>query len=234
MKNYSTVEKIKLLFTYTSYLIFLCFIGYLIISEKNYVTYLFIVFAIFALVASVYYETLKVKYHKALYALNFELNSDKALDLYEDLLKKDYLRGYQKTKILFYLQYYTEKQDAHKMLEILNENQKELRKGLYMLSILYYYQLRACFINQDVDSITEVYNKILELRKTRKNPKLFNPLEIDGMYYLVINHRKKAYTCFKNINMKNMNPKERKFIFENLIVLAKDEKEKKEYQKQII
>ncbi|MBQ1811730.1 MAG: hypothetical protein II009_03815, partial [Erysipelotrichaceae bacterium] len=76
---------------------------------------------------------------------------------------------------------------------------------------------------------TECYNDVRNIEKMKKRPKIFQYDELDGIYERARKNRSLAYEHFKKVNMTNMNPKEMKFIFENLILTAPAE-EKKQYQ----
>ena len=66
----------------------------------------------------------------------------------------------------------------------------------------------------------------------KKRPKIFQYDELDGIHERALNNRGRAYELFQNVNTAYMNPKEKKFILENLVFLA-PVNEKKEYQEQL-
>ncbi len=104
-----------------------------------------------------------------------------------------------------------------------------------MLTINYYYQMRAYYILKEYDNLKEVYHKMCKLRDIKKPIKIFSWEEIDAMSQVANNNGGKAYKTFSNVNMKNMNPKEKAFVIKNLMTYAKTEherfKHKKEYEK---
>ncbi len=233
MKNYTIKQKMRTLFTYLAYFIYFCFAIYLLIYGPNTIfKYIFLVISVFAMTISIYAEYLKVLYHKALYALNFEMNPQKAQEIFMKLEKQDYFNGYKNVKPLFYLQLKLELKEGNEVLEIIALNEKYLRSDTKMLFIYYYYKLRAYHVSNQHRQAQKVYHDMKLIKTMKKAPKIFSWDEIDGIYHLCCNNESKALKSFSNINMKNMNPKEQCFILSNLIKLDKSVKNKAQYQAQ--
>ncbi|MFI3284808.1 MAG: hypothetical protein R3Y57_06960 [Erysipelotrichaceae bacterium] len=232
MKNYSVKEKVKTVLSYIAYALFLIFIVYTAIYAENTMTkWGFLILSFAALLIVVYSEYLKQLYHQALFEMNFELDAEKSMKTFDKLLNKDILKGYNNSKHLYYVQAYTELGESEKVLQILFDNEKEFRSGPNMLMIFYYYQIRSYLLLQDYEQAQEAFQKTSALRKMKKPVKIFSWDEIDGLGALAYNNVPKAYKAFANVNMKNMNLKEKVFITKNLIKCSKNDNDRFKHQK---
>ena len=125
-----------------------------------------------------------------------------------------------------------ERKDPKLVLKTIDDNDKKFSANVEMLLIKCYYQMRAYLLLGQTQKLNTVYNDVVNIEKMKKRPKIFQYDELDAIHKLGIKQTKEAYNLFKNVNMAYMNPKECKFILEELVLTA-PEYEKKEYQKQL-
>lgn len=230
LKHYSFKQKAMMFINLAFYIIFLLMVIYgAFHTNGELLSILFVVVGIIALVFGVLSEYLKLRYNEALWYLNFKLDTAKAKEIYEDMLKKDLFGMYKNDRGLFDVMVAIEEKDGNKALKIIEENENKFNANVETLLIRLYYEMRACLLTGKDKKINEIYNDVKNIEAMKKRPKIFQYDELDGIYERARKNRSLAYEHFKKVNMANMNPKEMKFIFENLILTAPAE-EKKQYQ----
>ena len=231
MKNLSRSGRLNYVFSIISYILF----GFLTVSiiifgtntiQKWIISVVFVLF----LIGGIFVEYLKRKYHKALYALNFELNTKKAIALFDELEKKDLFHGYQNTRILFDVQVALEEKRYSDALRLIDQNEDIFRKDLEMFSIMQYVKLRCYVAKGDQKRAARAYKDFKMTSKQKRAPRIFSPDEVEGLYQLAIKNKNSAYKCFKAVNMKNMNTREIAFILTQLKELTPYKDEREEYQ----
>ncbi len=220
-KHYSLKQKIFMILTFVFYVAFLFMIINVIRNYKGDVAdTAFIVIGVIALGFGILNEYLKLQYNEALWYLNFKLDPDKASDIYNNLCKKDIFGLYKKDRSLFDVMVYLEKNDPNKVLEIIKSDEKKFNSNVETLLIRLYYEMRAHLLLGHTKKINEIYMDVQNIEKMKRKPKIFQYDEFHAMKQLALNNKGNAYEYFKKVNMENMNPKEQKYILENLIKLA--------------
>lgn len=233
MKNYSLKEKIREIINILFYIAFLFYLFFVFRYEQNtLVKWIVACFGLVALAIAIHAEYLKLTYHKALYALNFQLDPAQAIAYYNQVEKWDFFHSYKKNRLIFDIQVYLFQERPQDILDIIENHSQFFHSSVEHILIAEYYQLRSYLLLNSHNQIKAVYAKISEIRSLKKPPLLFSFDEIDAIYYLGCNNLKKAVQCFQKVNQKYMNPKERSFILSNLIHYCDDPK-KAEYQSQL-
>ncbi len=221
LRHYSFKQKARMIINLCFYILFLIMVIYAAVNNKGDIaSILFAVLVIVWLVLGSYSEYLKLQYNEALWYLNFKLDTKKAKQIHEDLCKKDFLGMYKNDSSLFDVMVAVEENDGNKALRIIEENEKTFNSNVETLLIRLYYEMRACLLTGKDKKINEIYNDVKNIEKMKKRPKIFQYDELDGIYERARKNRAGAFEHFKKVNMAYMNPKETKFILENLVLLA--------------
>ena len=233
MKYYNKKELGKIFVRFLFYILFIILLVNIAVrTESSWQKWFLIVFGVIALVVTGLSEYLKYLYNQALYALNFELNPEKAIVFFDKVDAHDIFKGYRKTRYVFDVQVSIEQNRAEDVLDIIEKQYDYFNSSVELKMIQYYYQLRAyCMLNRH-NKLKATYENINRLRRLKKPPRIFSFDEIDGIYYLGMKDYRKAYRSFQKVDMKYMNPKECCFILKQLCLLSKDgknQKYKKEY-----
>lgn len=231
-KHYSFKQKLLMIFTLLVYVAFAFFVIKAAINDKSIAGYAFVILGVVALIFGSLNEYLKLLYNEALWYLNFKLDPDKASQIYDKLEKKDIFKTYINNRGLFDTMVALEKNDPKMVLKIIDENDKKFSANVEMLLIKCYYQMRAYLLLGQTQKLNAVYNDVVNIEKMKKRPKIFQYDELDGIHKLGIKQTGEAYKLFKNVNMAYMNPKECKFILEELILTSPDN-EKETYREQL-
>ena len=231
MKNLSRRGRANYVFSIISLILFAFLTVSIIIFGTNTIQkwIISVVFVLF-LIGGIFVEYLNKKYNKALYALNFELDTKKAVALFDELEKKDFLHGYKNTRILFDTQVALEEKRYNDALKIIDENEEMFRKDLEMYSIMQYTRLRCYVAKGNQKQAARAYRQFKMTSKQKRAPRIFSPDEVEGLYQLAIKNKNSAYKCFKAVNMKNMNTREIAFILTQLKELTPYKDEREEYQ----
>ncbi len=232
IKHYSLKQKIIMLFTIAVYIAFAVFVIQAAINDHSVSGYAFVALGIVSLIFGTLNEYLKMLYNEALWYLNFKLDTDRATKLYEKLIKKDIFKIYEKNRGLFDTMVALEKNQPREVLSIIEQNDKKFSANVEMLLIKSYYQMRAYLLLGQSQKLNVVYNDVKNIEKMKKRPNVFQYDELDGIHKLAIKQNGEAYNLFKKVNMQNMNPKERKFILEQLIITAPNS-EKDTYKEEL-
>ena len=232
-KHYSFKQKARMVINLTFYILFAIMVIYAAVHAKGDISsILFVLLGIVCLVFGSYSEYLKLLYNEALWYLNFKLDTRKAKELYENLCEKDILGMYKNDRALFDVMVAVEENDGHRALKIIEENEQKFGSNVETLLIRLYYEMRACLLAGKDKKINEIYNDVRNIEKMKKRPKIFQYDELDGIYERARKNRFAAFEHFQKVNMAYMNPKETKFILENLVLLSPAE-QKAKYQEDL-
>ena len=220
-RHYSLKQKIFMIATICFYLFFMYMVINAAITDKKSVASIaFIIIGVVALIFGSLNEYLKLQYNEALWQLNFKLDPDKANQIYDSLIKKDIFGQFKKDRCLFDVMVALEKKQPEKVLNIINNNEKKFNANVETLLIRLYYEMRSYLLLGRSKNINEIYMDVQNIEKMKRKPNIFQFDEFHAMKQLAINNKGRAYDHFKNVNMKYMNPKEQKYILENLVSLA--------------
>ncbi len=232
-KHYSFKQKARMVINLAFYILFAIMVIYAAIHAKGDISsILFVLLGIVCLLFGSYSEYLKLLYNEALWYLNFKLDTRKAKELYEKLCEKDILGMYKNDRALFDVMVAVEENDGHRALKIIEDNEQKFGSNVETLLIRLYYEMRACLLTGKDKKINEIYNDVRNIEKMKKRPKIFQYDELDGIYERARKNRSAAFEHFQKVNMAYMNPKETKFILENLVLLAPAE-QKAKYQEDL-
>ncbi|MDO4500591.1 MAG: hypothetical protein Q4B60_04880 [Erysipelotrichaceae bacterium] len=229
LKHYSTKQKAMVILNIALYLAFIYFVIVALLKDHSISGYVFVVLGIIALIIGTLNEYLKYLYNEALWYLNFKLDCDKAEELYNKMVKYDIFKIHSENRGLFDVMVALERKQPRKVIEIINQNDKKFTANVEMLLIKLYYEMRAYLSLGQTGKINNCYTDVKNIEKMKKKPKIFQYDELDAIHEVAIGHNGEAYNKFKNVNMRNMNPKEQKFILEQLIITAPNA-EKAQYQ----
>ncbi len=233
LRHYSWKQRIMMVIDLVFYVLFALMVVYAAFHAKGELSaILFVIVGIVALVFGCLSEYLKLMYNEALWHLNFKLDTEKAKEIYEKICRYDVLGMYRNDRSLFDVMVACEEKDGNRILNIIKENDKKFTANVEALLIRLYYEMRANLLLGREKKINDLYNDVRNIEKMKKRPKIFQYDELDGIYERARKNRKDAYEHFQKVNTAYMNPKETKFILENLILLAPAE-EKKEYERQM-
>ncbi len=233
LRHYSFKQKAMMVINLVFYLIFLIMVIYAALHNGGEITsILFVIVGIIALVCGSLSEYLKLQYNEALWHLNFKLDTAKAKEIHADLCKKDLLGMYKNDSSLFDVMVAIEEKDGNRALRIIEENEKKFNSNVETLLIRLYYEMRACLLLGKDKKINEIYNDVKNIEKMKKRPKIFQYDELDGIYERARKNRSGAFEHFSKVNMAYMNPKEMKFILENLVLCAPAD-QKKQYEEDL-
>ena len=231
MKNLSRRGRFNYVFSIFSYILFgILTISIIVFGANTIQKWIISVVFVLFFIGGIFVEYLKRKYHKALYALNFELNTKKAVALFDELEKKDIFHGYKNTRILFDVQVALEEKRYNDALKLIDQNEDIFRRDLEMYSIMQYVKLRCYVAKGDQKRASKAYKDFKMTSKQKRAPRIFSIDEVEGLYQLAIKNKNSAYKCFKAVNMKNMNTREIAFILTKLVELTPYKDEREEYQ----
>lgn len=221
MHKYSLKTKLLAAVNIIIFILFLVFsLNIFFKSDKSFIDYLMLLLYLLMLLAALYYEYLKYLYQEALYSLNFKLDTERALNIYNKLCRIDITKTYAKKSAIFPVMLLIEDNKAKDALKLIKQNEKQFRSSVELLAIMYYYQIRAYLILNNAAKVNEVYSQFQEIAKLKKRPKIIDYDEVEALHALSLGNKKKAYDCFKKIKLKKRNPKEIIFIWRNLAALS--------------
>ena len=102
IKHYSIQEKFRLFLVTIIYIIFCLYTINLITNEQNfYAKLVFLAIMIIFISISIWSEYLRFLYQSAILTLNINLDPKTSLKIFEKLNKKDFLKSYSKTFLIF-------------------------------------------------------------------------------------------------------------------------------------
>ncbi len=233
LRHYSFKQKVMMIINLVFYLLFAIMVIYAAFhTEGDLLSILFVIAGIICLIFGTLSEYLKLQYNEALWHLNFKCDPAKAKQLYKKLCRHDILGMYKNDRALFDVMCAVEEKDGSTVLKIIKDNEKKFNANVETLLIRLYYEMRAYLLLGKEKKINEIYNDVRNIEKMKKRPKIFQYDELDGIYERARKNRAAAYEHFQKVNTAFMNPKETKFVLENLVLLAPAD-EKKHYEEDL-
>lgn len=217
-----------------SYAFYILFAGYSIykICQTEFIStkILFIILLIIILGVALYSEHLKHLYRKAIKAIAFDLDPEKANKEFNTLLKKDVFHAYNNDKKIFDTLYYIDQMEYKKCLEHIEENTKFFHSTVDQLLIYHYTKFYCSFMLNDLECAKQEYNKLERMRNTKvkgaKVSPLFNWEFMDAVYLISRKDYKQSLNVFKSVNTDNMNPREKAQYYYQFATLCNKIKEK--------
>lgn len=161
---------------------------------------------------AVWAEYLRVLYYKMIKELSMECNPSGAKHYYHLLQKRDFLKSYRYTLMIFDTLYYQDINQPAKCIEIVDNNEKAFRSSLDYLLIRNYTYFYSYYKLGNRTKVKKYYPEVMMMKdkkvKGTKVSPLYNWEFIEAIYLLCDKDYKKAIAAFANINPKNMNNRE--------------------------
>ncbi len=221
LRHYSLKQKITTILKLLIYAAFVFFVIQTAVEDHSLSGIVFVIIGIVALIFGLLNEYLKYLYNEALWYLNFKIDVDKACQLYDKLVKHDLFHIYEKDRAMFDVLVALERKQSQKIVQIIKNNEKKFSANVELYLIKTYMLMRAYLLQNNRKMVNELYADVINIKNMKKGkPKVFQFDELEGIKYSAAKEYKQAYEHYKNINMKLMNYRERKFILEQLILTA--------------
>lgn len=222
IKTFLLSYNFKLLIRLLVYLVFLAYGIYNCLTIKNPISLTVIaVVTITFLGVAVYYEHLKYLYYKAIISLNNNCDLTEAVKIFDTLQKRDYLKGFEKERIIFDCLINLTNFDTDKVIQLVkdnpkifkaNPNQLLLGNGLLFLAHAYGFQRKKA---------EKAYPEVIKVSKIKKITPIYNLNVIDGIYHYMANDHKKALQSFSSVDISYMNNRECAEFYYFYALLAK-------------
>lgn len=199
-----------------TYLIYLCFTLYTLyqlfleptIAGK--IAYAIILIVILGIAC--WAEYLKILYVHMVKSLAMDCDTSKTKFYYNKLKKRDFLKSYKNTLIIFDTLYYQDINQPEKCIQILNQNPKLFSSSLDMLLIRNYTYLYSYHQMQNRSKVNYYYTEICKLKGTKIKGKKVSPLFnwdfIDSIYAYSIKDYKKSKKLLLEMYRDNLNNRE--------------------------
>lgn len=221
----------KLIIRLFIYLIFLIYGIYNVATIKNPISITVVIgVTLLFLIVVIYYEYLKYLYRKAIISLNDDCDLSEALKNYDLLQKYDYLKGFEKERIVFDCLINLTTFNTDKVIKMVGENPKifkanpdQLLLGNGLLFLAYAYGFQK-------SKAEKAYFEINKLKGVKKITPIYNLNVIDGIYHYMANDYKKALQAFSKVNTTYMNNRECAEYYYFYSLLAKDLKKTELYE----
>lgn len=198
------------------FFIFASYILYLGITTQNlFAKILFITVGLFVLGFSVYYEYLKSLYERMIRALTMDFDIPKAKHYRQQLITKDFMKGFKSSIILFDSLLLMDEGKYQETLDHMEENKKFFHSTVDYLFITYHNQLLChYFLNQPTEAEIPLKRlfEIKQLKKKKYSP-LFSWDEIAGVQYALANRHTKSIQAFEKVNTKQLNTREQAYLY---------------------
>lgn len=203
---------------YIIYIIFLVFsIQQVVISDSISAKILYSLIAVVFLAVTLYSEYLRAFYQKCIRTLIIDVDTKKAEQQFQLLLKKDILHAYRNSKAIFDTLYYADEMDAENCLKTLEDNDRFFHGSLDHLLIFHYTKFYACFLQGNFEAVAKEYSHLQKMKDTkikgRKISPLYNWEFIDALYQFSRKDYKKSLNTFNSIHSENMNNRERMHLY---------------------
>lgn len=216
MKNLKSItfsQQVKPFVTIVVYIIFVVVSFMNIIKIESIPVRLFFILIILIILSlALWSEYIKYLYRKAIKTIAFELNPEKALDIFNELLKKDIFHSYQNEKYIFDTLYYVDQQEYQKCLDLINEKHDFFHANIDQLLIYHYTNFYCSYMLGDNETATSEYQKMRRMKDTKvkgaKVSPLYNWEFIDATYQLAKKDYRQSFNTFKTVNTAYMNPRE--------------------------
>lgn len=186
------------------------------------------ILSIIVLSVALWSEYLRKLYHKAIRTLDMDCNPEQAKEIFNDLLKKDFFKGYKKTVLVFDTLYTLDNNDPQACLDVIQKDEKFFRSSLDNLLIRNYSTFYAYHLLNNRTKTKALYPDVMKMRgakiKGSKVSPLYNWDFIDAVYYLACKDYKKSLQAFERCNTMHMNQRELVHFYYQYAMLAKEMK----------
>ncbi|MEG0576936.1 MAG: hypothetical protein RR500_03700 [Bacilli bacterium] len=213
MRKFSFNEQARRFITYIVYIIFSLYTLYKLINEPSVagkVSYLIILFLFLGIAC--WAEYLHILYQNMIEALTMKGNLIEAYCYYADLKRKDFLKSYRQPLLVFETLYYQDSNQPKKSIQVIENNEKVFKSSLDYLLIKYYTYFYSNYRLGNRSQVKKYYPKVMNLKGARgkgmKVSPLYNWEFIEAIYLFSTKDYKNSLSKFKQINIKNMNPRE--------------------------
>ena len=157
-------------------------------------------------------EYLKIQYIHMVKSLAMDCDTSKAKFYYNKLKKRDFLKSYKYTLIIFDTLYYQDINQPKRCIQVLNENPKLFSSSLDMLLIRNYTYLYSYHQMQNRSKVNYYYTELCKLKGTKIKGKKVSPLFnwdfIDSIYAYSIKDYKKSKNLLLEMYKENLNNRE--------------------------
>lgn len=213
LNKFTFSENTRRIITYILYAIFTIYTIVNMIKEPSaagksaYLILLVIVMGI-----ALWAEYLRILYHKMIRSLSMDCDPDKARHYYHILKKKDILKSYRQTLVIFDTLYYQDVNQPETCIQILEENEKFFKSSLDYLLIRNYTYFYSYYKMGNRTKVKKYYPEVMKLKGAKIKGSKVNPLYnwemLEGVYLLASKEYKKSIQAFGNVNTKYMNMRE--------------------------
>lgn len=214
LSNYTFSAEAKRTIHIIIYIIFLFYSIYLIAQAPSVaVKIAYIAITIIFLTIAVFAEYLEYLSEKAIKALNYECNPEKAKEIYDKLQKFDFFKSYKNNRILFDTIYNLAIYEPNTAIKLIQDNDKYFRLNIDALLIRNVSLFIAYVESNNKTQAKKAYPEIIKLKggkvKGKKLSPLYNWDELEALHYYISNDFDKACKAYKNVNPLYMNNKEK-------------------------
>lgn len=204
----------------TNVLIYIAFIVYgvntLLKWDQLWLQIFFGLFMLLCLAIAIFYDVLRYHNRQAIIAMNFELNMEKFKKHKGFVEKYDFFHSYKLQLLIQNLHEAQDNQDASRMLELLEQGEKMLKKNLDTLLVYYYNMFIMNVLLPNKTQARQFYDKFVDLRgvkvKGHTLSAVYNWDVVEAELHLLNGDGKKARACLKNVDLKYMNKRERAYV----------------------
>ncbi|MEG2506360.1 MAG: hypothetical protein RSA93_01710 [Longicatena sp.] len=213
IRKFAFNEQTRQFITYSIYIIFTVYTTYKLINEPSAagkVSYL-ILMALFLGIAC-WAEYLRILYQRMIKALTMKGDLSEAKHYYNVLKKRDFLKSYRQTLLVFDTLYYQDNNQPKKCIQVIEDNEKVFKSSLDYLLIKYYTYFFSYYRLGNRTQVKKYYPEVMKLKgakgKGMKVSPLYNWEFIEAIHLFNNKDYKNSLSIFKKINTKNMNPRE--------------------------
>ena len=168
--------------------------------------------AILLLSVSIYSEYLRHLYNKAIRTLTMDVNPELARKQMDYLLKRDVLKAYKNSELIFNTLYASDMLEIEYGLNLLEKNKKFFHSSLDQLLIYHYSKFYLSFLKEDFTTTINEYSYLIRLKNSKVKGNKVSPLYnwefINAIYQFARKNYKTSINIFHTINIKNMNHRE--------------------------
>lgn len=212
-KSFTFNEQTRRIITYILYIFFACYTLLKLIDEPTVAgKTAYLLLMIIVMGVALWAEYLRILYHKMIRSLSMECDPDKSRYYYNLLKKKDFLKSYRQTLLIFDTLYYQDINKPESCIQILEENQKFFKSSLDYLLIRNYTYFYSYYKMGNRTKVKKYFPEVMKLKGAKIKGSKVNPLYnwemIEGVYLLANKEYKKSVQAFSNVNTKYMNMRE--------------------------